>query len=285
MAIPTYDLYGETQTGAVTGPVHVETLHVRAHVNAWNILAHRHARLSQVFFFSSGGGTAEIDGVRHTIAAPAILWLPAGCVHGFAFEPGTEGIVITAAGEAVARATEPAPALAAALGRPLLATALSGDTSRWLDRVTRRLLDESDTRLPAYEAAGHHLLGLILIAIMRATEPATGPSEHGAAARFRLFRDLVDAHFRDRWTIPHYARQLGLTPDRLHDICQTLAGRPPIDIVHDRLMVEARRALLYTGMPVAGIAHDLGFEDPAYFSRFFTRRAGMSPAAFRKRGR
>ena len=47
-------------------------------------------------------------------------------------------------------------------------------------------------------------------------------------------------------------------------------------------MLEAKRGLIYTTLPVSKIGFDLGFNDPAYFSRFFTRRAGMSPAAYRK---
>ncbi len=50
-------------------------------------------------------------------------------------------------------------------------------------------------------------------------------------------------------------------------------------------MLEAKRSLIYTTLPVSKIAFDLGFNDPAYFSRFFAARAGLSPAAFRRTNR
>jgi AraC family transcriptional activator of pobA len=50
-----------------------------------------------------------------------------------------------------------------------------------------------------------------------------------------------------------------------------------------RLLIEAERQLRYTSMPVAQVAFYLGFDDPAYFSRFFMRRMGLTPRAFRTR--
>ncbi len=49
------------------------------------------------------------------------------------------------------------------------------------------------------------------------------------------------------------------------------------------MLLEAKRTLSYTNMTVAETAYYLGFADPAYFSRFFSKHAGQSPAAFRKR--
>ena len=62
----------------------------------------------------------------------------------------------------------------------------------------------------------------------------------------------------------------------------TVAGMPPADIVNLRAFLEARRALSYTTLTIAEIAYGLGFVDPAYFTRSFTRHAGLSPRAFRQ---
>lgn len=57
-----------------------------------------------------------------------------------------------------------------------------------------------------------------------------------------------------------------------------------MEVVHERLLQEARRMLRFSGMPVGEISYQLGFADPAYFSRFFTRRAGVPPSQFRHDG-
>jgi AraC family transcriptional activator of pobA len=57
--------------------------------------------------------------------------------------------------------------------------------------------------------------------------------------------------------------------------------RQHTDIVHRRLLVEAERQLRYTSMSISQVAWHLGFKDPGYFSRFFTRARGASPRTFR----
>ena len=59
-------------------------------------------------------------------------------------------------------------------------------------------------------------------------------------------------------------------------------GAAPMALVHERLMVEAKRMLIYTPLSVAEVAYDLGFDDPAYFSRFFAEREGTPPSRFRE---
>lgn len=54
-----------------------------------------------------------------------------------------------------------------------------------------------------------------------------------------------------------------------------------LELLHERRLLEARRLLAYSQLPIAQIAHQLGYEDPAYFSRFFQRRVGVSPSWYR----
>ena len=81
-----------------------------------------------------------------------------------------------------------------------------------------------------------------------------------------------------------YAAALHVSESRLRSACLALTGQSPIQLIHARILLEAKRRLHYTDGPVQEIAYALGFEDPAYFTRFFSRRAGLSPRAFRQRG-
>ncbi len=62
-----------------------------------------------------------------------------------------------------------------------------------------------------------------------------------------------------------------------------MAYRPPKEMIHERLLQEARRLLQFSAIPVSEISYQLGFADPAYFSRFFTKRCGTSPSQYRHR--
>ena len=68
---------------------------------------------------------------------------------------------------------------------------------------------------------------------------------------------------------------------RLNRVTRAESGRSALEIAHDRLTREACRRLFYIAAPAEKLALELGFEDAAYFSRFFTKGAEVSPRAFR----
>jgi AraC family transcriptional regulator, transcriptional activator of pobA len=103
------------------------------------------------------------------------------------------------------------------------------------------------------------------------------------AALVARFRERIESDLRTGLSIAQYAKALTVTPARLRAACLEITGKPPARILEDRLLLEAKRNLTYTNMTVAETAYYLGFTDPAYFSRFFSKHAGESPASFRKR--
>ena len=86
-----------------------------------------------------------------------------------------------------------------------------------------------------------------------------------------------------RYCARYYARRLNVTEARLNDLCRRMANQSSKELIHDRLVQEARRLLRFSAIPVSEIGYQLGFTDPAYFSRFFTRHAGVPPSEFRSR--
>ncbi len=92
---------------------------------------------------------------------------------------------------------------------------------------------------------------------------------------------LVEQHHREHRPLPFYAEALGVTADHLSRTCRTVARQSALQMLHDRLMLEARRLLAYTPMPVAEVARQLGYDDAAYFSKFFTRHVGNTPSEYR----
>lgn len=99
------------------------------------------------------------------------------------------------------------------------------------------------------------------------------------------FRRLVERHHRRTHRVAGYAKLLSVSPGHLNAMVRRQLGRPPLQLIQDRLALEARRLLLHTDETAARIGYALGFEDPSYFARFFKRRVGRSPAAFRRRVR
>jgi AraC family transcriptional activator of pobA len=96
------------------------------------------------------------------------------------------------------------------------------------------------------------------------------------------FRGRVEQHFRSQLPLSAYCDLMGVSPVRLMRACKSVLGCKPSAVIHERLMLEAKRELMYTSNPASQIADGLGFEDAAYFSRFFKQRTGLSPLEFRR---
>ena len=101
---------------------------------------------------------------------------------------------------------------------------------------------------------------------------------------FSRFANLVEMHYHEQWSVQQYAHLLGVSGVRLNAICHEMCQQTALQVIHQRLLLEAKRSLLYTVMTVANISDRLGFSEQAYFSRFFKRLTGSTPNAFRQAG-
>ena len=96
-------------------------------------------------------------------------------------------------------------------------------------------------------------------------------------------RELIEQHYRDNMALAQYATTLGVTQTRLREACLMVTGMLPNQLIQQRILLEAQRALLNSTMTIAQTAYYLGFNDPAYFSRFFTKAMGQSPRMYREK--
>jgi AraC family transcriptional activator of pobA len=141
----------------------------------------------------------------------------------------------------------------------------------------------SGGRGAAIAALAH--LRLVLIAFWRHSAQDTGILR-GKSSESRIvedFRRLVELGFRQQRPVAAYAADLGLTYDRLHDICRRSLGRTPLQLIHQRILREAGLRLEKSGETIEQIALGLGFADPTRFSHFFRRHAGLPPRDFRRK--
>jgi AraC-like DNA-binding protein len=101
----------------------------------------------------------------------------------------------------------------------------------------------------------------------------------------RLFKDfslLVEQNFKTMHSVTDYANRLGVSPKSISKHFQKLGSKTPSDFIKNRILLEAKRLLIYTDKNVKEIAFELGFNDPAYFTRFFTKAITKSPLQFKK---
>lgn len=224
----------------------------------------------------------EPDGLRFD--APRAVWLSSGRRGQLRLTSGSRGEILHLNDSAVARAL-PATALGDELAQMLrrdLSEPLSGHEERMTGWM-RNLREELSGSEPAAEIAGEHLLSLLLIQIWRIARKQRPRSSAATGGLVQNFVQLVGLHLRDHWKVADYATALGVSRDRLGSAVRRSMGRSPQAYLHEALVREAAELLTNSGLSVAQIAFRLGFSDPAYFNRFFTRTQGLSPGRFRRK--
>lgn len=274
-----YFLYGDREQDSGLDTLNIEAIRDRSLRHDWFIQPHRHPSHVQLLMFTEGNATIRIEDKVLRPVAPCVVIHPAGAIHEISYAPSTEGLTITVASAYVARLLDEAPEMASPLSRPDVVDL--GPAGYEITAAFRAIEREHRDRAAGWRLAmrGHFLT--VLAAIYRLDgERSAAPSRRDQEIA-RAFGRAVEEHFRDRKRLSDYAAALAISPQRLNAACKSAAGASASEMLHGRVMVEAKRSLAYTEMTVAEIGHDLGFDDPAYFNRFFARRSGLAPGQWR----
>lgn len=99
----------------------------------------------------------------------------------------------------------------------------------------------------------------------------------------RKFNLLVEGNFHKEHSVNFYAGQLNKSPKTLSNLFALFNQKTPIQIIQERIIIQAKRLLCYTNKSAKEITYELGFEDPAYFCNFFKKHTSYSPIGFRNR--
>lgn len=101
--------------------------------------------------------------------------------------------------------------------------------------------------------------------------------------RFEELKGLLDANITTVKNVSQYAEMLAMSVYQLNSITKTVVGKTASELIDEHILLEAKRYLLGTANQVKDIAYHLGYEDVSYFIRYFKKRAGHSPEAFRQK--
>jgi len=285
--VPTYRLYGERTAADAGFLLHCETIRERSQLHDWEIRPHRHEAFFQMLYISDGRGEMLADGRYLPFHAATAIFVPPGCVHGFRFSRDIGGLVVTVRRDWL----DP---LSAASG---VIAAFAGGPSQIADAAAAAPLAVASLRRIAVEMAGRAagrmilLEALVTAAVVDLTRASGNrgdePGEPGDRdeARVEELSALIGAHFREHRPTAFYAGRIGVSAAQLNRIARAATGRSLHELIALRLIEEAKRNLVFTFLPAQSIGLELGFADAAYFSRFFKKHAGLTPAQYRTRER
>ena len=284
LAVPSFYLYGEPHRAVADGFIHVEHLDDRSRPSEWTIQPHAHADLVQMFLITSGGGAMQAEDVAMHFEAPALLLVPAGVIHGFNWTTESSGSVLTLARTYFENLAARHPDVEPVFDRPLAVTPDTAAMARLSDGMATLRQEVAWSTKGHYAAVEAALLAMLVVSlrVLPASDTCSTLDRGQYASLVARFRARIEDRFRLRESISTHACDLGTSETSLRMACARIAGRSPAAMLDQRAILEARRALLYSHLSVAEIGYALGFTDPAYFTRFFTRHSGKSPTRYRQ---
>ncbi len=161
---------------------------------------------------------------------------------------------------------------------------VNDEQARRFTEICKELEREAQAALDGQLTLLHSHMRILLIEARRIhqAQPGAMRTETAAFLLTKRFVLLVEAHYLTTSSVADYATLLHVSTNHLIETVKRTMGKPAGKIIHERLMLEAKRLLRYSDTPVAEIATYLNFEDPSYFSRFFKKHTGFSPSEFRE---
>ncbi len=241
-------------------------------------------RRNRLFVMLSGTGQISVQGEATPLQAPTLVWVPTGTPTQLTLFAGSRGAWLAISDAALGQVALPgniAEDIRRLSLRPQLGTRIERDVAARLMTLIAIMEGELRDNHAGAQEMVRHQLAIVCILLWRSSDLSATARQPAPRALVSNFLHLVDQQMRSHWSVADYARYLGVSIDRLNSAILRATGRTPLALIHARLMTEARQMLENSGMHIAGIALSLGFEDPAYFSRFFKRLSGRSPRQYR----
>jgi AraC-like DNA-binding protein len=246
---------------------------------------HRHD-FYQLIWLTEGSGTLTCDLKEWPFRAGSLFFAAPGRLHCWRPETPARGVALGFTDEFLCGDSN----RAAVLGRfaylhesenPLLT--LSGEEREEMSHLFNRLLTEAATDRPARDDVVHAYIMIVLAKTRRwllGDAPARTDAPVAKSLSIR-FRQALEENFPRLLRVSDYASLLHTSRTQLNNDLRQHTGRTASEHIHERLLLEAKRLLLYSDATVSEIAYELRFQDPSYFCRFFRLRAGVSPGEFR----
>ncbi len=135
---------------------------------------------------------------------------------------------------------------------------------------------------PAIECQIQALLLGIIARVLNSLDRGRVQAFQPEYYRLKPAFDFMQTHFRENPSLEKIAGQIGLAPNYFHRRFRTLFGTTPFNFMLAQRLNQARRLLASTDMSIKEVASAVGYDDPSYFTRVFTRQMQMSPSNYRK---
>ncbi|WP_336517875.1 helix-turn-helix transcriptional regulator [Pollutibacter soli] len=249
---------------------------------------HRHNYYT-IIWVREGKGRHDIDFRSYEVTDNTLFFISPEQVHNLQMEPGHEGYVMLFTADFVEkngfqvdwlkesgfffRCDDVAP-----LKIP------GAEEANTLRQIMHMIEKEYQDRQKFFNEAIVSLLKLFVLECMRIREEyglIFQERSHAKAQLVKQFKDLLDNKFAQWHKVAEYAAEMHITANYLNEVLSTETGMSAKDFILNRIMLEAKRFATYSNTSAKEVAFELGFDDPAHFSKLFRQHQGKSFTSFR----
>ena len=228
----------------------------------------------EIIWFQKGSGTHYVDFNQYPISPGTIFFISPGQIHSFDTKHDQEGYVLKVCAELFDDFVG------------LSCVTVQDKDSAALEMLVAAIQEElkKEDSLGHREAL-HALVKLFVIMVRRsyAGMNPSAPNPHKVSYKaFLNFRKLIEENYCRLHTVKDYAALLNVSSKTLTLYVNECSKYSPLELINNRIILEAKRLLRYSVLSVKEIAFRLGFEDPSYFAKFFKRLVKQSPADYRE---
>jgi len=257
-----------------------------------NLMPHLHDFYS-IFWVESGEAIHATDYVEYSLKADTILFVPPGLKHRMYIDQSVNGIYILFNEEFIRyNRMNYVPLKDYRLfNNPDFKSLItvSSDKQKKLSDITSLIFDELKTPDDYSRDIVLNLLHLFLLESRRifdhqyqtsVSEPELTPD-----TTIIKFKQLIEDHFVTQKNVSSYAEMLNMNPSCLNELSKRTTGITAGELIRNRVIDETKKLLYSSSISGKEIAFQLGFDDPAYFSRFFRKYTGLTLKEFRDHSR
>lgn len=244
---------------------------------AWRMETPHSSERARLYWVTKGQGRVTTHGVTRGFSQHTAIFLPPRTMYSFEVPPHIYGT----------RVCFP-PDLTAQLPEELLILRVKESKQQGeLTQVLDQLATEVRNHSPGWFAAARSYSALVAVQLDRLHATcAVSAGIVGSSQRIvEGYTALIEERLTEGLAVADFAQMLGITPTHLTRVCREVTEKTASNLLHERVIAEARRMLEDTEVPIRQIAQDLGFGSAAYFTRAFGQRTGLTPSTARMRAR
>ncbi len=235
----------------------------------------------EIIWLKQGTAKCYLDGERTTISSKSLIIIPKGRVHRFIASHDSKGFVIRFNDEFLPKSSYMLFSQLGWKSNILLPTEESSILTTYFT-----LIEHESRQTRAINKTTLVYLLQTLIAKIEDLWPypvVRIPKVHSQSQElWNRFNILIEREFKNQHSVSYFTKELGISRQKLNSVLKHMTGMTAANIIDNRLILQAKRLIIFSNLTIKEIAFDLGFDEHSYFTKVFKKITGYTPSEYKK---